>query len=152
MRTRHNDDLTNCRTEDRSLVHAAAQSAELFHLVSVGTIERGCFVNDALFGGPGARLSVVTTSTQLWEMPEHDVIHLAILHDTLSSSELEESSRLIRRRWPQARILVIRAGEEFLEDALYDDRAAPSISSEALLTRIEEILARVSRGEQDRSS
>lgn len=132
--------LTNSGVGGRDLGHITAETEESVHLVSVGTIECGCLIHDSLLNVLNARLSMVTDCRRLWEMPEHGEIHLVILHDTLSSPELDQTSRLIRRRWPQAKILVIRAGEDFLEDALYDERETPSVSPRALLTRIKSIL------------
>jgi hypothetical protein len=73
-------------------------------------------------------------------MPEAERVDAAILHSTLTPLELDDASRLIRRRWPAARILVIREGSEFLDDALYDDRVFPTIVSEILLPAIERLL------------
>jgi len=62
-----------------------------------------------------------------------------ILHNTLSSFELEDASRFIRRRWPHARILVLHSGEGFLEDALYDERVALTVAPGVLLAAIERL-------------
>lgn len=71
-----------------------------------------------------------------------DVVWVPILEtaiQALSSFETEAVCRLIRRRWLHARILVVSAVESNLEDALYDDRVAPSVSSDVLFTTIERL-------------
>jgi hypothetical protein len=64
---------------------------------------------------------------------------MVVLHDTFSSSELEDSCRFIRRRWPYAGILVVHRGEGFLDDALYDDRVVPNVAPEVLLSTIQRL-------------
>lgn len=115
MNKRFEYPLTNGGVGGRDLGHTPAQTEEVVHLESVGTIECSCLIHDSLLNVLDARLSVVTDCGRSWEIPEHDEIHLAILHNTLSSPELDETSRLIRRRWPRAKILVIGAEEGFLE-------------------------------------
>jgi hypothetical protein len=109
------------------------------HVLFVGPVDRGSFVYDALLDGPSFRLTIATNYQELWKMPTQESIRVAILHNTLSSFELEAACRLIRRRWPHARILVVSRGESFLEDPLYDDRVAPTLAPELLLTTIERL-------------
>jgi hypothetical protein len=97
-------------------------------------------VHDTLLDGASFHLTIAIDYRELWGMPTQESIHVAILHNTLSSFELEAAGRLIRRRWPLARILVVSSGESFLEDALYDDRVAPTAAPEVLLTTIEQLL------------
>ena len=72
----------------------------------------------------------------LWSFSFTEAPDIAVLLDTLSAASLGEICRLIRHRWPHARILVVRAGENFLDDALYDDRILPRESVEALLEKV----------------
>ena len=51
----------------------------------------------------------------------------------LGCFELEEAARLVRRRWPSARILLIRSGEKALEDPLYDLRLRPPVEPNTLM-------------------
>jgi hypothetical protein len=62
---------------------------------------------------------------EIWRIPTEQTIHIAILHQLLFPFEREEAAWLIRRRWPEARIVVIRAGTRILDDTLYDDRILP---------------------------
>jgi len=116
-----------------------ARMAKAFHVLSVGPVERGCVIYDALLSGPNFRLTIATDYREVWKIADLESLQVVILHSTLSPLELEDTSRFIRRKWPHARILVIRAGEEFLDDPLYDDHLAPAVAPEVLLTAIERL-------------
>jgi hypothetical protein len=107
------------------------------HVLSVGPVDYGSVVHDALLKGPKFRLSIATDYRELWVIPKQELIQVAILHNTLSAFELEDASRFIRQQWPNARILIIRRGVGSLDDALYDDRLAPNAAPELLLFAIE---------------
>jgi hypothetical protein len=115
------------------------QIPKTIHVLSVGPVDFGSIVHDALLHGPNSRLSISPGCRELWVIPQKESIQVVILHDSLSSFELEDASRFIRRRWPHARILVLRRGEGFLDDALYDDRLVPTVVPEVLLTAIERL-------------
>jgi hypothetical protein len=66
---------------------------------------------------------------------------VALLQVTLPPLELQEAARLIRQRWPKARILIIRREAWCIEDALYDDRAEPGINPERLLSMIHRVMS-----------
>jgi hypothetical protein len=117
------------------------QMARTIRVLSVGPVDRGSMVHDVLLEGPRFRLSIATDYRELWAIHEHEDCQLAILHNTLAPFELEDASKFIRHRWPHARILVIRAGEDFLEDALYDDRVIPTVAREILFMTIEQLTA-----------
>jgi hypothetical protein len=123
-----------------SMSHGAFQARKANHVLSVGAIDCGCMVHDALLSGPRFRLSVLTDYRELWMIPNQESIHVVVLHSTLSSNELEYASQLIRRRWPHARILVVCDGEDFLDDALYDVRVVSKVSREVLLATIERLI------------
>ena len=114
------------------------------HLLSIGSIDRSYMLHDLLLLDSRCRLSVMTDYRDLWTISEVDAVHLAVLQDTLRPLELDKACRFIRHRWPHAKILVIRSGEDFLEDALYDDRVKPTESMEGLLNRIARILGGLS--------
>lgn len=111
-------------------------SAKDIHVLSVGPVDHSFLVHDALLEVPNSRLSIATDYRELWVIPKQEAIHLIILHNTLSSFELEEVCRFIRQQWPHAKILVVRRGEGFLDDELYDDRVRPTVTAEVLLTTI----------------
>jgi hypothetical protein len=120
-----------------TLEHGHFRMPAAINVLSVGPVDRGSMVHDALLDGASFRLTIATDYKGLWGMPTQESIQVAVLHNTLSSFELEAACRLIRRRWPHTRILVVSREESFLEDALYDDRMTPTVASEHLLTTIE---------------
>jgi hypothetical protein len=107
------------------------------HVLFVGPVEFGSVVHDALVDGMDFRLSIAPNYRELWVIPRNESIQLIILHSTLSPSELEQATRLVRKQWPDTRILLIRTSEGSLDDPLYDDRVVPTASSEVLFRRIE---------------
>jgi len=111
-----------------------------YHVLMVGSMELGNVVRSTLLGEPNLTISIVTNYRELWTIPNQEIIHLVILNATLSTLELEASSRLVRQRWPRAKILVVRQGEGFLEDALYDDRVTAGDTPEVLRGRIGRLL------------
>ncbi len=120
------------------------------HVLIVGPMESGDVVRSILLGEPNLTISIVADYRELWTIPNQEIFHLVILNVTLSTFELEASSRLIRQRWPRAKILVVRQGVGFLEDALYDDRVAVGDTPEALRGRIGRLLvSHFDRSRQD---
>jgi hypothetical protein len=119
---------------------------ESLHILSVGPASLCDVVRDALSGSWKCQLTVATDFRQLWLIPKHADVDAAILHCTLSPLELEDASRFIRRQWPSTRILVIRAGSEFLDDAPYDDRVLPAVASQVLLPTIERLTGKWREG------
>ena len=102
------------------------------HVLMVGSVEAGSVVRSALLGEPRLLISIVTNYRELWTIPAQEKFDLAVLNVTLSKFELDASSRLIRQRWPGARILVVRQGEVLLDHALFDDRVTEEESAEVL--------------------
>lgn len=121
------------RTEALDLLHV--RMASTIHVLSVGPVDCGSMVHDALLDRASFRLSIATDYRKLWSMPTQESIHVAILHNTFSSFELEAACRLIRQRWPHAKILLVSRAESSLDDGLYDDRASTA-APEVLLTTI----------------
>ncbi len=126
------------KDEGKAIAHLAPRAKNI-HVLSVGPMDRGSLVHDALLEMPDFRLSIATDYRELWVIPKHESIHLVILHNTFSLFELEDASRFIRTRWPPAKILIVRRGEGFLDDELYDDRVTPPASLEVLLSAIERL-------------
>jgi hypothetical protein len=124
------------RTGTRGRTHI--RMAETIHVVSVGPVDCGSMVHDALLDRTSFHLSIATDCRKLWGMPAQESIHVAVLHDTLSSFELEAACRLVRQRWPYAKILLVSRTESSLDDGLYDDRATTA-APEVLLTTIERL-------------
>lgn len=112
------------------------------HVISVGSVAHGNMIHDVLLELMDFRLSVVTDYSRLWAIPKQEPIDIVVLHNTFSSSELEDFCRLIRRRWPHAGIVLVHRGESFLEDALYDDCVVPNVAPEVLLSTIQRLKGR----------
>jgi hypothetical protein len=124
----------------RTLGRKHIRMGTAIHVLSVGPMDRGSMVHDALLDERNFHLTIATDCHKLWVIPRQESLQVVILHNTLSSFELEDASRFIRRQWPRARILVVSSGESFLEDALYDDRVAPTVTPGVLLTTIEQLM------------
>jgi hypothetical protein len=122
-----------------SQVERDVDPSNAIHVLSVGRMDFGSRVHDALLHGPCSRLSMAPDYRELWAIPSQESIQVVILHNTLSAVELEDASRFIRRRWPHAQILVLRRGVGLLDDALYDERVAPAVAPELLLAAIERL-------------
>jgi hypothetical protein len=87
---------------------------------------------DCLLSFTDFRFSLVADYRGLWAAPPMETLQLAILFDSLHSFELEASCRLIRRKWPKARILIFRSRMESLDKSLYDVRLAPNVAPQML--------------------
>jgi len=122
-----------------SLPQGEIRSLMAIHVLSIGPIDFGSMVHDVLRVGLKFSLSIAPDCRDLWVIPKQESIQVAILHHTLSLYELEDASRFIRQRWPHARILVLRMGEGFLDDSLYDERVAPDVAPAVLLMTIERL-------------
>jgi hypothetical protein len=109
-----------------------------FHLLSVGAIEPGVLVRDALFHEPCAKVSFAKNYRELWIASKYEPVHIVLLHNSLCSFELEEAARLVRGSWPTAKILIIRSGEVTLDDALYDDRLVAPVAEDPVRQAIED--------------
>jgi hypothetical protein len=106
------------------------------YLIVVGRTKYDAIFDSLLSNSARLRLLSAADYRELWAIPHNISPRLTVLYDTLHSFELEASCRLIRRRWPAARILVIRSKIEKLEKSLYDFHLSPSVPASALLTSI----------------
>ena len=114
------------------------QMAQTIHVLSVGPVDCGSMVHDALLDKASFRLTIATDYRKLWGIPAQESFHVAVLHDAFSTFELEAACRLIRQRWPHAKILLVSRQESSLDDGLYDDRA-PTAAPDLLGTTIERL-------------
>lgn len=110
------------------------------HVLSVGRMEHGAISRDELSESPGFDLSNASDYRELWSLSKHSNFHMVVFHNSLCSIELEEAARLVRSRWPAAKILIIRSGEISLDNALYDLRLVPRINSDNLLSVLSELI------------
>lgn len=119
-------------------VQARPEPEQPLHVLSVGPLALCSIVCDVLKGHNCWHRSA-RDCRELWKIPTEETINVAILHQLLFPFEREEATRLIRRRWPEARIVAIRAGSRILDDALYDDRILPGGVPEELVAFIERL-------------
>jgi hypothetical protein len=106
------------------------------HVLSVGRIETDRLMYDALLDSPDFRISFVHDYHDLWISSKQHIVNAVVMHNTLCSFELAEAARLVRNRWPNAKILLIRSGEVSLDRALYDQCLHPPVKQEALVEQV----------------
>lgn len=111
--------------------------AKMIHLLSVGPVDRCSLICDALLKVPNSQLSMAKDYRELWMISQEENIQVVTLHDVLPSFELEAACRLIRRRWPRARILILRSRVFSLDDSLFDDVVDSTVAMETLLAAIQ---------------
>jgi len=109
------------------------------HVLYVGPVDRCGKIYDALLDGPRFRLTITTDYRELWEIPRHESPQVVILHNTLSTFELEFVSLFIRQRWPRAKFLVVCSEKSFLDDPLYDECVQPAVAPEILHSTIDRL-------------
>lgn len=110
---------------------------DLLHVLAIGSIDQHNELHDLLLQLPTVRITALTHFLDLLDVAEQDLVHVAVLFQSLSPLELFEASRTIRQKWPKSKIIVIHEGEEFLEDFLYDQRLFPTAEPQELLGLIE---------------
>lgn len=125
-----------------SLDRRVLRMPKTIHVLSVGSVAHGNMIHDVLLELPNFRLFIAIDYPGLWAIPSKEPIHVVVLHNTFSSSELEDCCRFIRQRWPHAGILLVHRGESSLEDVLYDDRVVPNVAPEILLSTIQRLKGR----------
>lgn len=108
-------------------------------VLSVGSPESCDAVRDVLLLRHKCRLFAVASYRDLCNVPASESFEIAIVHQTLSEHELLVSLEYVRRHWPSARILLITAQSEVVDDPLYDEWARPEISQDAFLSIIERL-------------
>lgn len=122
---------------DRQFSRKQPSAKDLVHVLAIGSMDQHNELHDLLLQLPAVHISALTHFLDLLDLSKWDVVHVAVLFESLSLHELLEASRTIRQKWPKAKIIVIRRGEEFLEDFLYDPRIFPTAEPQELLAQIE---------------
>ena len=79
----------------------------------------------------------VNNCWDLCALPQAVSVDVAVLHDSFAPRDLRYAAEYIRRRWPDAVILVIGKHVEQLDDPLYDDKASSGVPIEELMSMIE---------------
>ena len=83
----------------------------------------------------------VNNCWDLCALPQAVTVDIAVLHYSFALHGLRYAAEYIRRRWPDAVILVIGEQAEQLDDPLYDDKASSAISLDELAQMIETLVA-----------
>src|ERR1700692_2637566 len=103
----------------------------------VGLSELAHLVCDALLLRRHSRLSVVSNYWDLCSLSlQREDFQVAVLNDANPARELRRRAEYIRRRWPNAAILLVGGSSEVLEQPLYDERVPTRIEPADLLTVI----------------
>ena len=97
-------------------------------LLSVGRIEPASLVRETFVDMPDFDVSIAIDYRELWTCSKEGAIQIVLRHNSLCSFELEQAARLVRDRWPNAKILIIRSGELLIDRALYDGRLLPPVT------------------------
>ena len=83
----------------------------------------------------------VSNFWDLCALPEVVSVDVAVIHHSFSRHDLRYAAEYIRRRWPDAVILVVGEQAKHLDDPLYDHKTGSEISIEELVRVIEESAA-----------
>lgn len=113
--------------------HAIAVASPA-RVLSVGRMDEDALMREPLDEWPGFAFFHANDYRDVWRLSRAMVFDVVIFHNSLGCFELEESARLVRRRWPSAKIVLVRSGEITLESRLYDWRLRPPIEAETLLS------------------
>lgn len=109
-------------------------------VLSVGLSELAYLVRDALMHRPHSKLAVVSNYWDLCSMSlQREEFQVAVLNNANPACELRRRAKYIRRRWPNAAILLVGGTSEALEQPLYDERVPSRIEPAALLTVIDRL-------------
>jgi hypothetical protein len=87
------------------------------------------------------RLYVASSTWDLSVVLGSEEIDVAILHNTLTPQQLCVFGAYIRRRWPCAKLLLMKPKDERADYCMYDERLAPGVSHKTFLAAIERLSA-----------
>jgi hypothetical protein len=108
-------------------------------VLSIGLEEPMHTAYDLFLRQHRCELAAAATYRELCTIPTQEVCDVAVLYHSLSQNEMRKSAHFIRRQWPEARILVVRAETTCLDDALYDERVSPGVNPELLLATVDRL-------------
>lgn len=109
-------------------------------VLSVGLSELAYLVRDALMLRPHSKLAVASNYWDLCSMSlEREEFQVAVLNDANPARELRRRAKYIRRRWPDAAIVLVGGSSAALWRRLYDERVPSNIEPGDLLTVIDRL-------------
>jgi hypothetical protein len=107
-------------------------------ILSLGLKEWSNAVRESLTPGQRVNFCGVSSCWELCALPQTVLADIAVLHHTFAPHDTRYAAAYIRRRWPDAVILIIGEQADILDDPLYDDKAGSGISTEELISLIDE--------------
>ncbi len=111
------------------------------NVLSLGLEDWRNAVCQALHPGQRSGFWGVKSLWELCTLPQAVSVDVAVIHHSVSPCDLRHAAEYIRRRWPDAVILVICEQAKQLDDPLYDYKTSREISIEALVRTIETSVA-----------
>jgi hypothetical protein len=113
---------------------------DILRVLFIGSADRCNIIRDTFLQLGRCRFTALTSYLGLFlDVPRKESFELVIIQQMSSLHEFLDSSAYIRRTWPCAKILVICAEAEVLDDPLYDEWIAPSDPPGVLLATIERL-------------
>lgn len=108
-------------------------------VLAVGSIDLIDLVRDSLLLHHRSHLSVASDFWQLCSLSLCETldVSVAVLELSVSDRELRRRAEQIKRRWPDAAILLFGRNARVLNDPLYDQRVPPQIHPREFLDVIE---------------
>ena len=131
---------------------AQAPANEALHVLSVGRLEHEALLREALGEMPQVVVNHASDYRELWNLSKENRFDAVLFHNSLCSFELEEASRLVRGRWPAAKILIIRSGEMSLDDPLYDHRIVPPADAKLVMAVLSSVTHRRKDGPEQHAA
>ena len=117
--------------------------ADMLRVLAVGSKELWDLVRDALLF---RRRSHLLVASNYWELAslrvgEAEQVSVAVIDLCTSDRELRRrTAEHIRRRWPDAQILLVGPEAEVPEDPLYDERIPTGLEAAELLAAMEQLV------------
>jgi hypothetical protein len=112
------------------------------YVLFVGSAEPSHMAYNVFLEQHGCVTAVAACYRDLCLAPPPEDCDVVVLRHTLCPGELRETARFVRQRWPEAKILMIRAEAWCIDDPLYDDRITPGAHPEVLLLVIHRLSGR----------
>ena len=117
--------------------------ADMLRVLVVGSKESRDLVQDALLFRRRSHLLVASNYWELFSLwvGEAEQVSVAVIDLCTSDRELRRrTAEHIRRRWPDAQILLLGPEAEVPEDPLYDERIPPGLEAAELLATMERLV------------
>jgi hypothetical protein len=111
-------------------------------VLAVGSRESSDLVRHALRLRPHSHLLVASNYWELCSLSVREAKQVSIAVVDLRDSEREvlRAAEQIRRRWPEAQILLMGPETNLPEDPLYDERISPGLKAAELLAAMERLV------------